>query len=146
GALAGDVVFLRGAQEEMWQKLLQLQFAPNPAEVLRWMLTQGVEPTLAAYGGRPDEGLAAAREGAVQLTRWTNRLRDAMRAAPGHLSLFAALKRAAYCGPPGLLLISAGIDVTRPLGAQGDSFWWGGATFASIDQPYGEFTRIVRGY
>jgi len=30
GAFACDVVFLRGAQEEMWQKLLQIQFAPNP--------------------------------------------------------------------------------------------------------------------
>ena len=29
---ACDVVFLRGAQEEMWQKLLQLQFAANPGE------------------------------------------------------------------------------------------------------------------
>src|SRR5690242_7169626 len=33
GMLASDVVYLRGSQEEMWQKLLQLQFAPNPAEV-----------------------------------------------------------------------------------------------------------------
>ena len=34
GGAACDVVFLRGAQEEMWQKLLQLQFAPNPGELL----------------------------------------------------------------------------------------------------------------
>src|SRR5271170_6947970 len=32
-----DIVFLRGAQEEMWQKLLQLQFAPNPVQVLKRM-------------------------------------------------------------------------------------------------------------
>ncbi|HEY9348036.1 MAG TPA: hypothetical protein VIQ53_22110, partial [Inquilinus sp.] len=50
--LAEDVVFLRGAQEEMWQKMLQLQFAPNPLDVLRWMLAQGVDGTLRAYGGR----------------------------------------------------------------------------------------------
>ena len=36
-----DVAFLRGAQEEMWQKLLQLQFAPNPVEVLAWMAEAG---------------------------------------------------------------------------------------------------------
>src|ERR1700754_2688082 len=29
---AYDIVYLRGQQEEMWQKLLQLQFAPNPKE------------------------------------------------------------------------------------------------------------------
>ena len=39
---AGDVVFLRGAQEEMWQKLLQLQFSVRPAEILEWMLARGV--------------------------------------------------------------------------------------------------------
>ena len=61
----------------MWQKMLQLQFAPNPQDVLRWMLAQGVEGTLRAYGGRPEEGMAAAREGAVRLTRWTNGLREA---------------------------------------------------------------------
>ena len=93
GVLAGDLVYLRGAQEEMWQKLLQLQFAPNPQDVLRWMLAQGVDATLRAYGGNPEAGLAAAREGAVQLTRWTNQLRSAMREAPGHNNLFAELRR-----------------------------------------------------
>ena len=27
-----DIVFLRGAQEEMWRKLLQIQFAPAPLD------------------------------------------------------------------------------------------------------------------
>ena len=31
---ADDFVVLRGRQEEMWRKLLQLQFAPNPGEVI----------------------------------------------------------------------------------------------------------------
>ena len=38
---ACDIVYLRGAQEEMWQKLLQLQFARNPGEVLAWMVRRG---------------------------------------------------------------------------------------------------------
>lgn len=146
GVLVGDIVYLRGAQEEMWQKLLQLQFAPNPSEVLRWMITQGVEPTLAAYGGAAQDGIVAAREGAVQVTRWTNRLREAMRLAPGHNNLFAALRRAAFTEGSGVLLVSAGIDTTRPLAAQGDSFWWGSAGFAKLSEPYEGFTRIVRGY
>ncbi len=41
---ACNVVFLRGTQEEMWQKLLELQFAPNPGEVLTWMVKAGVWP------------------------------------------------------------------------------------------------------
>src|ERR671925_303181 len=38
GMFAADVAYLRGSQEEMWQKLLQLQFAPNPREVFAWMV------------------------------------------------------------------------------------------------------------
>ena len=38
-----DVAYLRGNQEEMWQKLLQLQFATDPRGVLKWMFEQGVE-------------------------------------------------------------------------------------------------------
>ncbi len=49
GAEFDDIVYLRGSQEEMWHKLLQIQFAPNPGEVLEWMLEQGLAPTLAAY-------------------------------------------------------------------------------------------------
>mgnify|MGYP002623278856 FL=1 len=146
GMLVGDIVYLRGAQEEMWQKLLQLQFAPNPVEELRWMLTQGVSATLEGYGGNAQEGLAAARDGAVQLTRWTNRLRETMRAAPGHNNLFAALRRAAFTDDGGVLLVSAGIDGARPLGAQGDSFWWGTAGFTALSAPFEGFNRIVRGY
>ena len=145
GMLVTDIVFLRGAQEEMWEKLLQLQFAPNPSEVLDWMLSQGVAETLRAYGGRPDEGLSAARDGAVQLTRWTNRLREAVRARPGHYPIFSALRRAAF-NDQGMLCVNANVDVSRPLAAQGDSFWWGGARFAEIASPYETFARIVRGF
>ena len=66
----------------MWQKLLQLQFAPNPKEVLPWMLQQGVGTTITAYGGDPARASSAAREGAVAITRWTNSLRAAMQTAP----------------------------------------------------------------
>ena len=151
GMLAEDVVFLRGAQEEMWQKMLQLQFAPNPQDVLRWMLSQGVEPTLRAYGGRAEDGMAAARDGAVRLTRWTNGLREAMRTAPGHNALYAALRRAAFtegAAPDGhgALFVSAGVDPSRPLAAQGDAFWWSAGSFAAITEPFAGFHRLVRGY
>ncbi len=76
-----DIVYLRGQQEEMWNKLLQLQFAPNPREVLPWMLQQGVGPTITAYGGDPAEGIIHCREGALAITRWTNGLRAAMHSA-----------------------------------------------------------------
>ena len=32
-----EIVFLRGAQEEMFLKLMQLQIAPNPQDIVKWM-------------------------------------------------------------------------------------------------------------
>jgi serine/threonine protein phosphatase 1 len=145
-SFAYDVAYLRGAQEEMWQKLLQLQFAPNPREVLSWMMTQGVGATLAAYGGDPQLGASHARDGAVAITRWSGTLRSAMQAVPGHFQLMAALRRAAYTDDNSLLFVAAGLDPERPLSEQSDSFWWGGASFARLDHAYGGFSRIVRGF
>ncbi|CAK0754432.1 Metallophosphoesterase [Azospirillaceae bacterium] len=157
GMLAGDIVFLRGAQEEMWQKLLQIQLAPNPRDVLDWMLRQGVDRTLEAYGSSGDQARAMVREGVRGLTRWTNSLRGAVRERPGHEALFSALRRAAFTGTPresamngepatGVLLVSAGFDPERSFEAQGDCFWWGGAQFLRIAQPYGGIGRFVRGF
>jgi len=62
-AFACDIVHLRGSQEEMWQKLLQLQFATDPKAVLQWMLDQGVAASLESYGINPTEGLREAAAG-----------------------------------------------------------------------------------
>lgn len=143
---AEDVVYLRGSQEEMWQKLLQLQLAIGPREVMQWMLAQGVGATLEAYGGNAEEALREAGAGPLALTRWTGRLRKAMQDRPGHYQLFGQLRRAAYTADEGLLLVNSGLDPTRPLEAQSDSFWWNSGTFAGITEPYGRFRRIVRGF
>jgi serine/threonine protein phosphatase 1 len=141
---ACHVVVLRGAQEEMWQKLLQLQFAANPAEVLRWMADAGVEATLRAYGGELRQGLAAARAGLRTITRWTSALHRAMNAAPGHRMLFSALRHAAFTERRGLLLVHAAIDPSRPFTAQGDAFWWGRRDILDLDAPFDGFCRVVR--
>jgi len=146
GGFAGDVVFLRGRQEEMWQKLLTLQLAPQPVEVLKWMLEQGVGPTIAAYGGSADDGLASARAGAVAIARWTGRLRETFHGEPGHGPLMGALKRAAVNAADTVLFVSAGVDVGKPLAAQADLFWWGGTPFHAINEPFDGFRRIVRGF
>jgi hypothetical protein len=142
---ACDVVYLRGAQEEMWQKLLQLQFAPNPGDVLAWMVRAGVEATVRAYGGDLRQGFAATRDGPRTITRWTSGLRAAMNAAEGHATLFAALRHAAYT-PAGLLFVHAGLDPHRPLTAQGDAFWWSAVDILELSAPYADFARIVRGF
>lgn len=146
GMFAYDVVYLRGSQEEMWQKLLQLQFAPNPREVLPWMMRRGVEATLAAYEGDVEQGMIAARDSALTLTRWTSALRGAMQRAPGHYALMTALRRAAYTADGALLFVNAGVDPERPLTAQSDALWWGAPGFADLAEPYGGFRTVVAGY
>ncbi len=141
-----DVVFLRGAQEEMWQKLLQVHFAQNPADVIEWMIGQGIGETLRAYGGDPEAGLAAAREGTVALSRWTGALRDGLRAHPGHDRYMAEVRRAAVSDDGAVLLVHAGVDPRRPLDAQRDSFWWGAPGFTEMSEPFAGFRRVVRGY
>lgn len=156
-AFACDVVHLRGSQEEMWQKLLQLQFATDPKAVLQWMLDQGVAATLESYGFSPTEGLREAAAGPRQLTRWTGALRQGIQDHPGHWQLLGSLRRAAYSQPRGdserpgdsgggLLFVNAGLDPSRPLEAQQDSFWWGSSGFAGLARPYGGYRRVVRGF
>jgi serine/threonine protein phosphatase 1 len=146
GMFACDIAYLRGQQEEMWHKLLQLQLAPNPVEVLQWVLDHGTGATLEAYGGRAAEGFAAARGGATAISRWTGSLRTAIREAPGHQSLMTALRRACFTEDGTLLFVHAGLDTSRPLQAQSDSFWWAARRFARIAEPYDGFLRIVRGF
>ena len=141
-----SIVYLRGSQEEMWQKLLQIQFATDPREVLRWMVDRGVGATLAAYGGSADEGMVAAEKGAVALTEWTLGLRDAVRARDGHNALMSALCHAARAEDGGVLFVHAGVDTKRLLSQQTDSFWWGAGGFEEIAVPYGGFRKLVRGF
>jgi len=146
GVEVEDVIFLRGGQEEMFHKLLQLQLAPNPQQVLQWMVGQGIEPTVEAYGHKISEAILSARDGILSLTKWTSALRNAIRAHDGHTALTSALRHAAFTDGGGLLLVHAGLDPQRPLLAQSDSFWWGGAGFPAIEEPYENFTRILRGF
>jgi serine/threonine protein phosphatase 1 len=141
-----DVAFLRGTQEEMWQKLLQLQFAPNPAEVLQWMIGAGIEQIVRAYGGDPRQGFAASRDGPRTISRWTGALRATMNERPGHTSFFTSLKHAALTEERELLFVHAAIDPTRPLASQADAFWWGRADILGLAAPFDGFRRVVRGF
>jgi serine/threonine protein phosphatase 1 len=143
---ACDVTFLRGAQEEMLQKLLQLQFAPDPGAVLRWMVEAGVEPTLRAYGGDLRAGFAATRDGPNTMTRWTSGLRAAINAVPGHAALLAALRHAAVTDEGGLLFVHAAVDPAKPLTVQRDAFWWGRHDLLALAEPFAGFRRVVAGF
>ncbi|MGH6969188.1 MAG: hypothetical protein ACREEN_08820, partial [Stellaceae bacterium] len=137
-AFACDLAYLRGTQEAMWQKLQELQFAPNPREVLPWILARGLEATLRAYGLDPRQGEAACREGTMAITRWTGALRNAIDARPGHRQWLSALRRAAFTEDGALLFAHAGVDPEKPLEMQRDAFWWSaaGADMLALPQPY----------
>ena len=147
--MAKDFIYLRGGQEEMWQKLLQLQFAPNPTDVLLWMLGNGLSDSLYAYGLSPHDGIEACRAGVMALTKWTQALREAVRKHAGHDAFGMQLLRAAYTdqkSPYSMLFVNAGIDTRKPLSDQNDSFWWAGDSFGTIETAYTPFQKVVRGF
>ena len=140
-----DIVFLRGASEEMVTKLQQIQFAPNSGEVFDWMLTRGVAGTIRAYGFDPVNVQSIMRQGAHAISQWTSQFADALRRHSGHSALLADLKHAAYTTDGRLIFVHAGLDGSRPLTGQTDTFWWGGSMFESITDRYYDCARIVRG-
>ena len=141
-----SIVFLRGAQEEMFSKLLQLQLAPNPTEIVEWMFDHGVNNTTKSYGFSDDEVKNIATSGTINISKWTSNLNKAIQKNPGHHQYFLSLKHAAYSHTKKILFVNRGVDITRPLSAQNDCFWWGYQNFSTIHQPYKTFSRIVRGY
>tara|TARA_R100000005_G_scaffold96706_1_gene86418 strand:+ start:11329 stop:12144 length:816 start_codon:yes stop_codon:yes gene_type:complete len=146
GMMPEDIVFLRGAQEEIWRGLLQIQLAPQPASLLDWMVANDVGATLDAYGESVEDARRYIREGTLAMAKWTNRLRDKVRAYPGHNDIFIALRRAAYTEGGELLFVHAGLDPDLPVIEQNDDFWWGNPRFGTIDSPYYGFQKVVRGY
>ena len=141
-----EITFLRGAQEEMFNKLLQLQIAPNPIEIINWLFEHGVDSTLNSYGFSKNDVLNIASSGTVFISRWTAKLNQRILECPGHKEYFSNLKHAAYTSNKNLLFVNRGVDISRPLSAQNDCFWWGYQNFSKISEPYNTFTRIVRGY
>ena len=140
------IIFLRGAQEEMFLKLLQLQTAPNPNDIVKWMFEHGVDATIKSYGFNREELLKISTQGTMPISKWTSRLNSSILSQPGHNQYFINLKHAAYTNTKKILFLNRGVDISRPLSAQNDCFWWGYQNFSLINRPYNTFRRIVRGY
>ncbi|MBS56618.1 MAG: hypothetical protein CMP16_01955 [Rickettsiales bacterium] len=141
-----DIVFLRGAQEEMFLKLMQLQIAPNPNDILSWMFDHGVNRTIESYGLSSEEIKTIANQGTISISKWTSKLNLEVSSIPGHKDYFSNLKHAAFTSSKKILFVNRGVDISRPLSAQNDCFWWGYQNFSKLNQPYNSFIRIVRGY
>jgi serine/threonine protein phosphatase 1 len=141
-----DFIYLRGAKEEMFSKLLQIQFSPNPAEVMDWLLEHGMGKVLSAYGSSAEEARSVSHQGTMAMTKWTGAIRRVIYSHLGHSNLASHLRRAAFTGDGKLLFVHASVDVKRPLTMQKDNFWWDHGTFDMIEQPYSGFSKIIRGY
>ena len=140
------IIFLRGAQEEMFLKLLQLHTAPNPQDIIKWMFEHGVDKTVESYGFIKDEIIKISFQGTLSINRWTSLLNKCLKDIPGHNEYFTNLRHAAFEESKKILFVNRGVDISRPLSAQSDCFWWGYQNFSKLNQPYKTFNKIVRGY
>ena len=140
------IIFLRGAQEEMFLKMLQLQTAPNPHDVILWMFDHGVDSTIESYGLEKEDAIKITTQGTLSITKWTKKLNSILSKNIGHKEYFDHLKHAAFSESKKILFLNRGVDVSRPLSAQNDCFWWGYQNFSDLTYPYNSFVRIVRGY
>ena len=141
-----DIIFLRGAQEEMFLKLLQLHTAPNPSEIITWMFEHGVNKTLLSYNFNEQEVYDISTQGTLSINRWVSKLNKAVTSYPGHKDYFYNLHHAAFSDNRKILFVNRGVDISRPLSAQNDCFWWGYQNFSKLDKPYNTFVKIIRGY
>jgi hypothetical protein len=143
-----DIVFLRGPAEEAWQRLLRLQFAPLPVQSMEQLHHAGVDAYLRMHDVSVRDTKVIARAGSIAITRWTNRLRDMQRNAPGHDALMSQMRRAAVTQPhpetkQRVLFVPAGFDGAYSLEDQGETFWGKGSVFRLPENaPY---SRVVRG-
>ncbi|MBI1216584.1 MAG: hypothetical protein GC185_12300 [Alphaproteobacteria bacterium] len=153
GIHAEDIVYLRGIQEQIWSKLLQLQFAASGIQVVEWLAARhgDMDSILRAYGSSLEEAARIAREGTMSMTRWTGALKQNIRLHPGHEKFFTVLRRAAFTtdrhsNDNYLLFVNAGFNPLLTLENQGDHFWWSSRDFNDIEKPYAPFRAVIRGY
>lgn len=149
GMKPDDIVYLRGKQEDLWQKLYQLPYDLFPVEGLIDLMGNGLSSTLKSYDVCAHDGINAAKEGVLALTRWTNRIRQSLRNHNGHDCFFMNHRRAAYTHEEenfSLLFVNAGIDTAKTLAEQKDGFWEQASLFDDMTQSYAPFDKIVRGY
>ena len=143
----GKLVYLRGQQEEMMSRLLQLEYAPDPLAVLQWVEQQGVMEALEGFGLSWALLRMAAYCGERALGDWTQAARHYLYHVPGYYDFIGELKRAAYSMAANTVMVNSGFDATKPLLQQQDSYWWDWQGFEQEEpENHEEFRLIVRGY
>ena len=72
-------------------------------------------------------------QGTIAISKWTTKLNNIVLANNGHKDYFSNLKHAAFTASKKILFVNRGVDVSRPLSAQNDCFWWGYQNFSKIN-------------
>ena len=106
----------------------------------------GVDKTADSYGLNKEEIINISTQGTLSISRWTAKLKKIINNFPGHKEYFSNLQHAAFSDTNKILFVNRGVDISRPLSAQSDCFWWGYQNFSKLKKPYYTFKRIVRGY
>jgi len=149
GMRPNDITYLRGGQEEMIHILTQLQFCRDPVDTLLWMLGSGMSALMKSYDICPHEGITAAREGIMSLTRWTHKIKAQFRKQDGFETFMTHHNRAAYTqinDQKSALFVNAGLDPNLPLEEQNDRLWWQGESFHNMAGAYKPFDKVIRGF
>ena len=136
----GPVVWLRGIQEELLNRLLTLHLAPNPALVLNWMEQEhAIGALLASLQVDMAPLRAAAAAGVAPLAA---ALADVRAKVHPLLAYLEACSRAAVSDNGRVLFVHGGVDPARPLSLQTDAFWWGHPDFFRLATHYTSFDQV----
>lgn len=144
GVKSEDICFLKGSQEDLLLKALQLQFCSNAVEVLDWMVKQGLGTTLSSFGVDVKEAFSAAEKGTTALSYWTADLKKMLQKRDGVLQYLRSLKNMAVTSDKKVLFVPRGIDKTKSLERQGEALRWGGTIPFESDAPFLNFEKVIR--
>lgn len=148
GFFASDVVFLKGAGEDLLQQALRMPFQKNVSLWLPDALARGLECYTSLYGGTADELHCISQMGVIAQNRFSHHLLENIQSHVAHGDFFATLKSAARTEPKraadSIALVPAGLDPTCPLTLQYEALCWPQRDIADL-AAYPPFARLVRG-
>ena len=101
---------------------------------------------LTALGFDSKKLIDISSRGTIAINRTTSNLNEILDKNNGHREYFSNLFHAAFPESRLVLFVNRGVDITRPLSAQSDCFWWGYHNFSKLNKPYRTFKKIIRGY
>ncbi len=146
GFFTGDVTFLHGRGEDLFQEALRLPFQKNPGSWLCEAKRYGLEWYTSAYGGFDIDGVAHA--GLIGMNRWNHQIKKTMDRQHGHIDFFKELKTAAYTQyqqkQHDIAFVPVGLHPHYSLNLQYDSLCWPEEDIHALTA-YQPFARIVRG-